>query len=166
MKNHIATIIALGLLPTLAFGQSDNSAVTPVQLKLMQTRKFNKAPNETLRAVKTYCEDVGATNAILSPVFADKEGGAVPGTGKVTCLYNPKFTVSFFGALKNNSPLSQIKFEAIDVSKTHIVLRARMFGPAPDSVQLTDPETYNKLFKGIGDTIFTEALVLEAPTQE
>lgn len=110
MKLLIWIIIAAGFLPTSTFGQVENNTVTPVQLKLMQTRKFNKAPNETLRAVKTYCEDVGATHASLSPVYADQDGNARPGTGKVTCLYNQKLSFSLFGGVKNSSALSKIIF--------------------------------------------------------
>lgn len=167
MTKLVVTLVCLlTALQPRAFGQTDDGAVTPLLLKQIQTRKFAKPPNETLRAVKTYCEDVGATNVFLLPVLADRDGNAIPSTGTVTCIYNPKFSVTIFGGLKNSSKLSQIKFEAIEVSKAHIVLRARIIGPLPEALQITDPDSYSKLFKGIGDTIFTEALALEAPPQD
>ena len=167
MKKYISIIALLSLsIPEICHSQSDASPVSAIQLKVMQTRKFLKPPLEVMLAAKTFCEDNGSTNAVGVRPKLEQDGSPTPGTGVLTCLYGAKISFSFFGGIKNSVKVSQIKFQALGFSKDEITLRARIYSGYPNVEQSTNPEEYSKLFKSIADTVFTEALNLEATSQD
>ncbi len=148
-------------------------AATPLELKAMQTRKFNKTSAEVMSGIKAYCEDSGAQNVIpsgfsrLSPAEMSRPG-ANPGGTKVTgitCLFAPKFKVGFFGSIKDENKYSQIKAEVIKSEENDSIVRIRLYSGVPPE-QVTKADVYSEVFKAIGDSLFVQAIVLEAVEQE
>lgn len=148
---------------TLAQTSADD--VTPLQLKLMQTRKFNKPPLDVMLAMKTHCEDAGAVATGKRPTF-DGEGKPTEGPAYIVCTFPSKIKYSFFGGLKNEAKVSQYRGDAVSFDKNSIVLRIRIIGDPIKREQSKNPEEYSALFKAIGDAIFIESIPIEASEQK
>lgn len=139
--------------------------LTPLQLKTMQSRKFNKPPLEVMLAIKTYCEDLGALNVTGQRPKFDSDGNPESAPVFLTCMFPPNLSVSMFGGVKSNAKFSQIKAEALTYNKDSISIRARLMGGFPSPSQLAEPEEYSRFFKAVADTLFTEAIPLEPAEQ-
>lgn len=139
--------------------------VTPLQLKVMQTRKFAKPPLEVMLAIKTFCQDKGAINVVGRRPEFDANGHPISGSGVITCIFPPKITHSFWSGVKDENKIGTIKGEAVSFDKDSISIRIRIMSGYPNQEQSTNTEDYSRFFKSIGDTIFIEAIQIEAVEQ-
>lgn len=167
MKIQLASAV---LAVTVGVAHAQSPEVTPIRLKALQSRKFEKNPNQVLRAVETHCKDNGASNVILQQALVDATTYKhILGTGKVTCFWSaPKISMSLFSGITVERSVAKIEAEAIDASREYISLRSRvhMHSEIGKTEQLTDEETYSKLYKAIGDAVFAEAIPITAQVQE
>lgn len=158
-----------------AFSADD---VTPLQLKLMQTRKFMKSPADVVKALKTTNEDLGGECHIFPPKSDKAESYGMEGTGECSFFKNRVNAVNmipFVGLIKSAADaldeaksISKIKFdiEAADKGKATLV-RMRLFtGAYSDNNQSTDPALYDLKFKEVADTMFIEAIPLNHTVQK
>ena len=139
--------------------------VTPLQLKVMQSRKFNKNLEELMDALKTNMEDSGGSCYEMSPTKFDcmfQKGmkgfsavDLIPIYGMMSRLSDGDKTVSKVS----------MDIDPRDV-KNGITVRMRLYTGRTMDKQVTDTQTYSKKFKEIADTLFTNAIPLEAAVQE
>jgi hypothetical protein len=151
-------------LVSIAFAQD----VTPLQLKVMQSRKFNKSLQELSEAVKTNMEDSGGS---CYPKSVNQyECRFMKG---IKGLSGTDF-IPIFGTLsrmsdmeKAEKEISRVTFE-VDTKdmENGITVRMRMYSGRMADKQITDPQIYSKKYKEIADTLFTNAIPLEAAVQE
>lgn len=148
-------------------------SVTPLELKTMQTRKFNKHSIEIFRAIKSYCEDAGAMSVVpdgvtrLSPAEMNRPDANPTGikvTG-ATCMFAPKMKIGFLGSIKDENKYARIKAELLKSTESESVIRIRLYAGLPPE-QLIKPEAYSEIFKAVGDALFVQAVVLEAAEQD
>ena len=178
------TSAAIGLLQGLFSGSSSGSTdrpneynpkdffqeTTPLQLRVMQTRVFNKPLTDVIKAIKSYC--------------ADMNGTLIP--GKVGCIVKKHSlkTPFIFKGEKYETRQSWynnlfIDYEFPDAEpgqvssinmgipvtgsmKPKTIVRIRLkFGSAKGySDQLSNPVFYDEQFKALADTLFIDAIVL------
>jgi len=149
---------------SIAFSQD----VTPLQLKVMQSRKFNKSIDELFEAVKTNMEDSGGTcyekgknqfECRFMKGFRGMSGtDFIPIVGFLTRLSDED---------KIAKEISKVSFDSDtkDVANG-ITIRIRMYSGRMADKQISNPEIYSKKFKEIADTLYTNAIPLEAAVQE
>jgi hypothetical protein len=150
-----------------------SSAVTPLELKLIQTRKFNKNSDEIMAGIKSFCEDSGAQNVMpsamarLSPAEMSRPDANPAGTKVtgLTCLFTPKIKIGFFGSVKDENKFSQIKAELVKAEDGKAIVRIRLYSGFPPE-QVAKADVYSEVFKSIGDALFVQAIGLEAAEQE
>lgn len=168
--------ISLGItcLAAATFAADD---VTPLQLKMMQTRKFMKSPAEVVKALKTTNEDLGGQCNIYPPATGKEPTFAMAGTGQCMFMKNRMNAVNmipFIGLIKSAADavdeaksISQIKFDIESADKGNAtIVRMRLFtGAYMDNNQATDPALYDLKFKEVADTMFIEAIPLNHTVQ-
>ncbi|MGV0960489.1 MAG: hypothetical protein ACOYB1_11700 [Limnohabitans sp.] len=162
-----ALLVLLFVLPVMAY------SVTPLELKTMQTRKFNKDADEVIAGIKSYCEDSGAqyvtpsSSGRLTPAELSRSGANPAGTKVtgLTCLFTPKIKIGLFGSVKDGNKYSQIKVDFLKNGENFSIVRIRLYtGFPPEQIVIPDP--YSEIFKAIGDAMFIQAIPLEAVEQE
>lgn len=168
MKKLLTVLMVVILAtPLLSF------AITPLELKSIQTRKFNKSSDEIMVGIKSYCEDSGAQNVIpsamarLSPAEMSRPDANPAGTKVtgLTCMFTPKIKIGFFGSVKDENKFSQIKTELVKAEEGKGIIRIRLYSGFPPE-QVTKADVYSEVFKSIGDALFVQAIVLEAAEQD
>ena len=138
----LASTLAIFCSPTLA-------ELSPLQLRVMQTRVFEKPPEEVLTALANLCMDKAmAVNFNAGLHF--RQGGCV----------NPSPTVQpgFFGAKIPPGQTAQITYQLtppgkVEDTKTTIRLRVTewaMDGATPKMQPVTESKAYSKLFDFLG----------------
>lgn len=136
--------------------------VTPLQLKVMQTRKFIKPAIEVAKAAKEDGEASGSRGCNISPMLTHNINPKVAKSGEVRCLFSPTFGT--FGI--KSGGISKIAYEiSANLEDTETTLRLKIFTDWQEPKQVTDPEVYAKHFKRIGDLIFIEAIPLTPAVQ-
>jgi len=192
------TLIPVAFTTQMVCAQTDPvvvQQVTPLQLRDMQTRKFNKPLNEVLEAVREGGADAGAT----CQVHAVPDASSIGSNGKPrlraegTCSYPMKrvdptataagaagaaLLIPFIGPfIAGGAALyaaneSQKGLESLGSIKYTMrslsdnVTVVRMRAYTFKQIQITSPETYAKQFKQIGDSIFVQAIELTPGEQE
>lgn len=168
------TAIGTALLIGTTFAADD---VTPLQLKMMQTRKFMKSPVEVVKALKTTNEDLGGQCHIYPPATGKEPSFPQAGTGQCMFMKNRMNAVNmipFIGLIKSAADavdeaksISQIKFDVESADKGNAtIVRMRLFtGAYGDNNQSTDPALYDLKFKEVADTMFIEAIPLNHTVQ-
>jgi len=170
-KRHINLLVVLfGLLISFA---SFADEVTPLQLRVIQTRKFAKAPKEVVDAMSANCEDAGGQFIEQGAAMIAERGGV----GKALCIVKIKQEKSaLLGILKLVDPLAaasasqgnylQVKYEIkTGVSRSEAVVRIRIIN-VKDQEQLSDPKVYSDYFKKIGDSLYIQAIEIDPASQE
>ena len=137
--------------------------MSPMEMRILQTRVFEKNPYEVLDAIAALCEDRS-----LNPMGSFSKGG-------VTCLSisSPEFKVGFFGDVKvPPKQVFSLKFSCqrpcdLEESKKTVV-RIRVNHHA-DQIgqheQSTDPADYAELFDAIAQYLFIEAIEWDPAVQ-
>lgn len=166
--------LAILIIPSLGFAQ-DSASVTPVALRAMQSRQFNKPANEVIKAINNDCVDNNGTGSVM-PIR--QIGSNVMG-GQGTCAMQLKMPqtsalsfIPILGAVKamqdSDDMMKSVSRITYDVQegadgKSSIV---RMRGYSVKNDQVTNPQFYAEKFKNLGDAIFTEGLAINPATQQ
>lgn len=163
MKKLLTLAIATALLvPTYALADDE---VTPLQLKVMQTRKFMKPSIEVAKAAAEDGEASGAYRcfnhvAITQPILTAKK--IPPQPGEVSCMFAPKISMFSHGT----DGIAKLTYEIVPNSDdTETTVRIKISVNWKDPKPVTDPEVYAKHFKNMGDLIFIEAIPLSPAVQ-
>lgn len=161
MKKLLTLAIATTLL-TPAYALADEE-VTPLQLKVMQTRKFLKPSVEVAKAAADDGEGVGAQKCI-NPIgmYQRTPNAKNLRQGEVTCLFVPKYSMFSSGA----DDIRRITYEVTpNQDDTETTVRMKIVMGWKEQRPVTDPEVYAKRFKNMGDLIFIEAIPLNPAVQ-
>ena len=167
MSSIIKTVKIVALIVTFLFSSIIVADVTPIELKLIQTRMFEKQPSQVVQAIADMCADLDANYTIPS--------SALNGRSSVTCLFAmdmPK--IGYFGLkVKKNQKVGTIKgVLSWDKNQESTVVRLRisMYGNKKDTwstqKQSKDPSVYSKYFRSIADYMFVDAIEWSPPIQE
>jgi hypothetical protein len=161
MKKLLA-ILMLSLIGTAPLAHADDE-VTPLQLKVMQTRKFMKPSLEVSKAAVEDGESMGAiqcSNAVaIYQRFPNRKG---PMGGEVTCIFKPIISAFSHGT----DSITRITYEITpNQDDTETTVRIKMLTNWKEPKPVKDPEEYAKRFKSIGDLIFIEAIPLTPAVQ-
>jgi hypothetical protein len=178
----------------IALGSATSSPTkTPLELRIMQTRKFEKAPREIVDAIKTNCEDLGGTAIVTRPINLPdySMSGNIPGknqqvvnkdlsyngTGHCQLPYqaggvSAASFIPYIGGIIAMAELnealknaSRIAFEIkTDLKMTETIVRMRIY--SMQQKQLDDPKIYSEYFAKIGDAVHIQAIEITAATQE
>ena len=138
---------------------------TPLELKLLQSRKFLKPVRDVAKAIKTYSEDAGAhtCNARL-----DEDAPSARLTGQIACAFPPQIKAGVF-SVKIKEKIIKIAGELVgDEAGTETTVRLRIYQQKKDGsiVQVTQPDVYSEAFSRIGEALFVAAIPIDAATQE
>jgi len=163
MKKLLTVAIATILLaPACALADDE---VTPLQLKVMQTRKFMKPSAEVAKAAAEDGESMGAMRCINQIAIRQNYQNATkmpPKSGDVTCMFTPK--ISMFS--QGTDSIAKITYEITpNPDDTETTVRMKILTNWKEPKPVTDPEFYAKRFKSIGDLIFIEAIPLSPAVQ-
>lgn len=163
MKKLLALAIATTLLiPAYAFSDDE---VTPLQLKVMQTRKFLKPSVEVAKAAAEDGEASGAIKCINHIAMYQNirtSAKLPPRSGEVSCVFAPK--ISMFS--RGTDGISKMTYEITPNSDdTETTVRMKISVNWNDPKPVTDHEVYAKHFKNMGDLIFIEAIPLSPAIQ-
>ena len=123
--------------------------LTPLQLKAMQTRKFNKPVAQVARGIKTMCDDSGARYGISIDAL------------QCTFPVNRIFLIT--GSTNKNNHFI-VKYFLEDAGY-NTILRIRMYGTfrnfgSPETAQFTIDSLYQAQFNKIADSLFINAIPL------
>ena len=155
----IATIL---LVPAYALADDE---VTPLQLKVMQTRKFMKPSAEVAKAAAEDGESMGAMRCINQIAMRQNYQNLTkmpPKPGEVTCMFPPK--ISMFS--QGTDSIAKITYEITpNPDDTETTVRMKILTNWKEPKPVPDPEFYAKRFKSIGDLIFIEAIPLSPAVQ-
>ncbi|AQA20031.1 hypothetical protein BST95_19075 [Halioglobus japonicus] len=152
--NKIIVILLL-LLPSLA-----SAELTPLEMRVMQTRIFEKANPEVIESLRTLCEDLGALG---TKVAADGV--------RARCIWTAEVKPGFFKAKIPEGQLAKIDYVASDIENDSTTVRLRVYfwemkGHSPTMIQSVDTASYSQYFKTIADYLFIESIDWTPPTQE
>lgn len=179
-SNIFFAFFASLLLSTSSFVFAQDAQPTPLQLKQMQTRKFMKNVDDVAKGIKSNCEDAGSTQAVITAPMYEK-GRVLPNTGMGKCYFTPKpmgvSLLSFIpivGDIKTLSDLSdrekaisQMSFDLDSKQGSNeTVVRMRIFTGVSGETQIYDEEIYKDKFKKLGDSLYIEALPINASVQQ
>lgn len=159
MKKLLILAVATSfMIPVYA---SADEEVTPLQLKVMQTRKFMKPSAEAAKAASEDGESMGARQCINQIAMYKREAnGKNLRPGEVHCLYMPK------NVLFSSGDISRVTYEITpNQDDTETTVRMKIFVNWKEPKPVTDPEVYAKRFKNMGDLIFIEAIPLSPAVQ-
>ena len=124
--------------------------LAPLQLKAMQTRKFNKPFSEVAPGIKTMCDDSGAifrlTDA-LQCTFPVNRIFVITGSPKK----NNYFIVKYFLENKGQETIVRIRMYGGDIAVG-----------SPKTPQFTIDSLYQAQFKKIADSFFINAIPLNS----
>lgn len=157
-------------------------APTSIQLKAMQTRKFNKSPWEIKKAMEEYFKDKDGMCFLNNLAFSPSQMNSVNVNGKVKTTVNKYIFIE--GSGKGTCIIRDVSYD-IEISATppkplgnesllydpgllsgspsiykvdNCVVRVRIKNGIK---QKTDPKSYQVLFKEIADQAFIEALEID-----
>ncbi len=161
MKRLLILAIATTLL-TPAYALADEE-VTPLQLKVMQTRKFLKSSVEVAKAAAEDGESAGARQCINQiAMLQQRTPGKNLRSGDVQCIFMPKISVFSHGT----DAITKITYEITpNAEDTETTVRMKILVNWKEPKPVTDPEVYAKRFKNMGDLIFIEAIPLSPAVQ-
>lgn len=176
IKERIFVVLISSLLiwSSCTFAAEEVS-VTPIALKAMQTRLFNKHSGEVINAINTNCADIDGTGSVQPIRKIGKN--VLGGTGTCTMKFKPPETsllnfIPILGAVKSMQDtddmlksLTRINYEITETPDGKGTL-VRMRAYSANSTQINNAEFYAKEFKNLGDAIFTEGLQITPATQE
>jgi hypothetical protein len=196
-RKNMKTIIKVSLLSVMAIatvGCATQNAATPLELRMMQTRQFNKEPREIVDAIVTNCRDAGGRSEMTMPWnIADTETKAnvksknpsvvnkdqsFEGIGncalraKKDSSAQAKSMIPYIGgilaAVDANEALknaSSMDYRVkTDAKMTYTLVRMRVYNS--EGEQITDPKVYSDWFAKIGDAVHIQAIPITANTQE
>ena len=196
---YIATVATLfPPLVGMSYAQTDpqsNAEVTPLQLRVMQTRKFLKSPNEVMGAIKTNMEDAGASQCSIQAIQYEPDGAQTAGSGVVKCYFTPKIGkgpdtgaatalafVPFIGGILSSAKmqidmnaqeaeqekqLREVSYEIVaPKAAKETTVRMRIMTGLREPSQSTIPDMYAKRFKLIGDSLFIQAIPIQGAVQQ
>lgn len=196
VKRHIKKITTFSVLASVLSACVPMSAqVTPLQLRVMQTRKFAKTPNEVEKAIITNCQDMGgtATMGLSSPYHGQNQGMCrlTMGTNDRNPIALPSLTDSFAKLGSTSQTVRRIDYEitftpaqapkgpsvSVKDGKVQMIQQTtnaaaptettvRMRMYAAGEGQITDPKTYADAFKTLGDSLFIQAIEINPATQQ
>lgn len=156
----IATLLSLSLVTTVVAAD-----MTPLELRVMQTRVFAAPPIEVSTAIEDMCKDLDS--AFVIPV-------ARANSGTVTCSFTmamPK--VGIFGLKVKKGLLGKIEASLSwkdDKESTVVRLRLSRYGDDSDTwMQMTQskiPTLYQTYFRSIADYMFIDAIEWSPASQE
>ena len=156
----IAALLSLPLVTTVV-----SANMTPLELKVMQTRVFTAPPKEVSTAIGDMCKDLDA--AFVAPV-----GGANSGT--VTCSFTmatPK--VGLLGIKVKKGVVGKIEASLSwkdDKESTIVRLRLSRYGDDKSTwmqmKQSKNPTLYQTYFRSIADYMFIDAIEWSPASQE
>jgi hypothetical protein len=138
--------------------------VTPLQLKVMQTRKFMKPSLEVSKAAAEDGESLGATKCINQIAIMNQRSTSSksPPSGEVSCLFMPKISMFSHGT----DSITRVTYEITpNQADTETIVRIKMLKNWKEPKPVTEPEEYAKRFKSMGDLIFIEAIPLTPAVQ-
>lgn len=191
-KFVVLTILVTSITGCAGFG--GQKSATPLELRMMQTRKFDKPPREIVDAIKTNCEDYGGTAHLTMPwnVPDFQQSGNVKskkqtvvnrdqnldGQGfcqlpmKTDATAGGKAFIPYIGGLIAMAELneamksaSQMKYEVkTDNKMTYTIVRMRIY--SMNQEQMTDSKVYSEWFAKIGDAVHIQAIELNPTTQQ
>jgi hypothetical protein len=131
--------------------------LSPLQLRVMQTRVFEKPPEEVLTALANLCMDK-AMAVQFNAGLHFRQGGCV----------NPSPTIDsgFFGIKMPPGQTAQITYQLTppgkaEDTKTTIRLRVTEWaldGYSPKMEPVTESEAYSRLFDFLGQYLFIEGI--------
>ena len=181
------SLIACVSLATVNVSCAEDT-VTPLQLRVMQTRKFLKPAGEVAKAIKENGADAGGTCGVIAPKFIN--GAQIEGTGSGTCSFphvptvknrtNAANFVPIVGLFKSSSDISKMKAD-MDAASTAIAKAAYEISADPDSTetvvrmrlyrkygteQITDSAAYSEAFNKLADSLFIQAIEITPAVQE
>ena len=158
MKKLLTLAIATTLLtPAYVFADDE---VTPLQLKVMQTRKFLKPSLEVAKASTEDGESIGGRCVNQVSMFKPEPNGKNLRAGEVRCMFMPK------SALFSSEDVARITYEiSPSQDDAETTVRMKIFVNWREPKPVTDPEVYSKRFKSIGDLVFIEAIPLSPAVQ-
>ena len=193
----IAKLFAVSFISTSIVGcagMGGQNSATPLELRMMQTRQFNKPPREIVDAIKTNCEDYGGNAMMTMPfnITDSKSTGTISGknqkvvnkdmslNGTGVCQLPMKWDgtaggaafIPYIGGLiamaeLNNAmkSASQMKYDVkTDPKMTTTTVRMRIYSMKNE--QMTDPKIYSEWFAKIGDAVHLQAIEISPSTQE
>jgi hypothetical protein len=196
--SFIATATFFFPFSVTSFAQTDSqpdTEVTPLQLRVMQTRKFLKSPNEVIGAIKTNMEDAGASQCTIQAIQYEPDGSQTAGSGQVKCYFNPKIGkgpdtgaatalafVPFVGGLLSSAKMSsdlkaqeeeqekqlrEVSYEIVAPrASKETTVRMRIMTGLREPKQSSIPDMYAKRFKLIGDSLFIQAIPIQGAVQQ
>jgi hypothetical protein len=164
-------VFPLALLPGFLFAQTPS----PLELRVMQSRKFLKPLVEVMAGVKTFCEDLGSTGVFVTPAIVSEESVAThPGLknslGKslpkeVRCIWTPKLSPNpgFLGLFstpgKITNKYANLSVSVVRVEEDGVAVRMRIFNT--ENSQIADPGEYVRAYELIGETLFIQAIEID-----
>lgn len=187
-------ILALTFASTTLLGCASMQSATPLELRMMQTRQFDKAPREIVDAIKTNCGDYGGEARLSMPWnIADTQTKAnvksknasvvnkdqsLNGEGvctlplKTDATAGGKAFIPYIGGLIAMAELNEAMKNAsrmtydvkTDAKMTYTLVRMRIYNA--NGEQMTDPKVYSEWFSKIGDAVHIQAIPISATTQQ
>ena len=175
-------------------GCATQNAATPLELRVMQTRQFNKEPREIVDAIATNCRDMGGRAEMAMPWnIADQKTTAnvksknpsvvnknqsLEGVGhchlrsKTSAASQAKSFIPYVGgilaAVDYNEALknaSSMDYRvSTDSQMTYTVVRMRIYNS--EGEQITDSKIYSEWFTKLGDAVHMQAIPIKPNTQE
>ena len=137
---------------------------TPLELRVLQSRKFLKPIVHVTRAIKTYGEDAGAQCV----AGLRKDAPPTQPIGQVACSFPFEIKRGVF-TVKIKEKILRFTGELVgDEASTETTVRLRIYKQMKDgsTVQVTEPEIYSEVFARIGEALLIAAIPIDAATQE
>jgi len=184
------TIIVTGCVPITPTSLTTTQNVTPLELKMMQTRKFMKPAIEVASAIKTGGLDSGANCAVQQEYDVKTPEGKTLRYVKLWCgrdISNQKKTAkptlqdAIIGNImragrpdmtsQNQTTMQTIDYEVVgDKSATVVRMRINegILGASSTKMasdMITDPAAYAAEFKRIGDSVFVQGIEINPAEQ-
>jgi hypothetical protein len=159
------------------------SKATPLQLRVIQTRIFEKPANEVVAAIKEFCEDAGGGGAFNAPLVIDGTTISafdsychIRGGSTKEQTAGEKFFDTLVGSTAQTMKermdakfdYQQMKFEIKPKgNKTVVRMRLHRINPVTSTHdQIENAEVYSKWFKRIGDALYVSAIQIDPAVQE
>tara|TARA_R110002126_G_scaffold122634_7_gene264448 strand:+ start:2223 stop:2699 length:477 start_codon:yes stop_codon:yes gene_type:complete len=130
--------------------------ITPMEMRIIQTRLFEKPPREVYNALSSLCNDMSL------------QAGGIFSQGGLQCLNigMPDYKQGWTGKIKiKPGQIFRIQFSCeqpcdVDADKKTVVrTRIHYYGEkVNEHVQSVDPADYSKIFDQIGQYLFIEAI--------
>lgn len=163
--------VALPLTSAVAF----SAELSPLQLKTMQTRKFNKPFSEVLDAIKVSGEDNNGTCATeiaqLLELGLKKSAEAFCGFNKIPAP-DPYAKVPIIGTIRalrdlsaQETDIGMIKYQVTVSKPDETIIRMRILG-RDGQTPILKPEIYALEFKRLADALFVQAIEINPALQE